>query len=267
MGASFGGGVIRLAYLLAARECCSPDADLSWVSNGQLSQDRVIGISLRPVVRPESKARCASGSAWRYVLAEGALAGAGLFLYLTYSPADACARFALCALLVCASCIDVDRRIVPDVITVPGMIIGVGLGGYVISGIGVWSSVQGLVGGILIILLVGESYRWLRGREGMGLGDVKLAGMVGAFLGWPGLLFTIIVGSLIGAAGGATVGVVQCYELMERAVPAVADGFIREAKQTDSVVRTALSTALPFAPFFSIAAAVYALFQPQLGRW
>ena len=53
-----------------------------------------------------------------------------------------------------------------------------------------------------LLWLVGEIYFWLRGEEGMGMGDVKMLAMVGAFLGWQGMLVTLLFASL----GGSLVG-------------------------------------------------------------
>jgi leader peptidase (prepilin peptidase)/N-methyltransferase len=55
-----------------------------------------------------------------------------------------------------------------------------------------------------LLWLVGEAYFRLRGREGMGFGDVKMMAMVGAFLGAPLTLFTIMLGSLLGSVIGLT---------------------------------------------------------------
>ena len=56
--------------------------------------------------------------------------------------------------------------------------------------------------GALIPIAVILGYQWLRGREGMGWGDVKLLAMLGAFLGWRGMLMTLVLGSLAGGTVG-----------------------------------------------------------------
>ena len=60
----------------------------------------------------------------------------------------------------------------------------------------------GALGGAGFLFITGEVYLLIRRREGVGMGDVFLIGMVGAFLGWPGVLFTMFVGSILGAIGG-----------------------------------------------------------------
>jgi leader peptidase (prepilin peptidase)/N-methyltransferase len=57
-----------------------------------------------------------------------------------------------------------------------------------------------------LLWLVSEGYFRARGREGMGLGDVKMMAMAGTFLGLERALFTILVGSLLGSLiGGAAI--------------------------------------------------------------
>ena len=67
------------------------------------------------------------------------------------------------------------------------------------------SLVDALLGSLVgagLLWIVGEGYFRLRGREGMGLGDVKMMGMVGAFLGVKRTLLTVLFGSLLGSVIG-----------------------------------------------------------------
>jgi len=105
------------------------------------------------------------------------------------------------AALITISGIDLDHQIIPDVISLPGIVVGLlvslaGVGPSILdSAIGVL-----LGGGLLYGVAVG--YQALTGREGMGGGDIKLLAMIGAFLGWRGVLVTLILGSLSGAVVG-----------------------------------------------------------------
>jgi leader peptidase (prepilin peptidase) / N-methyltransferase len=125
------------------------------------------------------------------------------------------------ALLVLAF-IDVDHRILPDPITLNGIWIGVLTSVYlarpspIITGLlkfsgfnvsnprllALFGSLLGMVVGGGLLWFVGEAYLRLRGIEGMGFGDVKMMAMVGAFLGAPLALFTIMLGSLLGSIIG-----------------------------------------------------------------
>jgi leader peptidase (prepilin peptidase)/N-methyltransferase len=90
---------------------------------------------------------------------------------------------------------------IPNVITIPGMVVGF-LGAMTVLPVGVINSVLGftLGGGILWLLAWLSPY--LFGKEGMGGGDIKLLAMIGAFLGWKPALLTIMIGSLTGSVIG-----------------------------------------------------------------
>jgi leader peptidase (prepilin peptidase)/N-methyltransferase len=121
-------------------------------------------------------------------------------------------------LLLALAMIDLEHHLLLDVLTLPGLAFAlllaplggslVGpLGGAVLRSAGpapsaLASSLLGATVGALVPYLVIVAYRLLRGGEGMGLGDVKLLAMIGAFLGWKGVLLTIALGSMVGAAVG-----------------------------------------------------------------
>ncbi len=101
-----------------------------------------------------------------------------------------------CAMIV-ITFIDLDHMIIPDSITLPGIAIGLAvafLGGFV-------DPKQAFVG-VLVggggLLAVAAGYRAATGRDGLGGGDIKLLGMVGAFLGPSGAFLTIMIGSIAG---------------------------------------------------------------------
>ncbi|MCK5237652.1 MAG: prepilin peptidase [Deltaproteobacteria bacterium] len=109
--------------------------------------------------------------------------------------------------LVAISFIDLRHRIIPNVISLPGIPVGVILVLYILypdvkgallhSGLGIV-----LGGGILYA--VAELYLRVTGNEGMGYGDVKLLAMIGAFIGFKGVFFTLLSGSIIGSIIGGT---------------------------------------------------------------
>jgi leader peptidase (prepilin peptidase)/N-methyltransferase len=125
--------------------------------------------------------------------------------------------FIFVAALIIISFIDLDVMIIPDVISLPGIVLGLVFslaGRYVIDDPfeiipSPLSSLSGLLVGGGFLLAVGWIYEVFTKVEGMGGGDIKLFAMIGAFLGWQSLLATLLFASLGGAAIGLTVMVVK----------------------------------------------------------
>ena len=152
---------------------------------------------------------CGARISPRYPLVE--LASGGLVLV-------AVARFGLTVtgvfaavlllLLLPLALIDLEHHLLPDVLTLPGLALGLA-GGALGALVPLWDSVGGALLGAAIPYLVIVAYRLLRGVEGMGLGDVKLLAMIGAFLGWQGALLTLCLGAAAGASAGLALIVVR----------------------------------------------------------
>ncbi|HLH77713.1 MAG TPA: prepilin peptidase [Candidatus Binataceae bacterium] len=209
--------------------------------------------------------KCAAPIALRYPVTELGLGLIALYVTFSFPPPDAAARFVLCAALFAVSWIDFDWRIIPDAITLPGIPLGVAAAAWVIPEVGLTDALVGVALGGGVLFGVGEAYRLLRGYEGMGMGDVKLLAMIGAFLGWQGVLFTLFVGSALGAAGGIITGMLTHGGPSE-------DGKVALAQADPDLPPGGaggglLQTAVPFGPFLSLAAGAFALFQPQLVSW
>lgn len=98
---------------------------------------------------------------------------------------------------------DLSHQIIPNVVTVPGILLGL-LGAATVLPVGPINALLGVIigGGILWALAWASPY--LFGKEGMGGGDIKLLAMVGAFLGWKPALLTIMIGSLTGSVIGVS---------------------------------------------------------------
>lgn len=145
------------------------------------------------------------------------------WLYLVY--------FAYAAALLTLSVIDLDHRIIPDEISLSGIVIGLLLAAVTPLRPFLDSLVGALLGGGFL-LVVGLLYEAARKQEGIGGGDIKLMAMVGAFTGWKGALFTIFGGSVVASFVGIA--------LMIRR---------REGTQIP----------IPFGPFLSFASFLYVL--------
>lgn len=96
---------------------------------------------------------------------------------------------------------DLTHRIIPNVVTLPGIVLGL-VGAATVLPVGLINALLGVAigGGILWALAWASPY--LFGKEGMGGGDIKLLAMIGAFLGWKPALLTIMIGSLVGSMIG-----------------------------------------------------------------
>jgi leader peptidase (prepilin peptidase)/N-methyltransferase len=123
--------------------------------------------------------------------------GTAYFVYFPYA-----------ASLLVVSVIDLEHRIIPDEISLPGIPIGLLLAALTPVLTFLDSLIGVLIGGGSL-LLVGMAYEAVRKQEGIGGGDIKLLAMIGAFTGWKGVLFTIFGGSLIASIVGVTLMVVR----------------------------------------------------------
>lgn len=150
----------------------------------------------------------------RYPLVETLTAAlaSGLWVKFGFS-ATFFVNFLLTAGLIAVTFIDLDHMIIPDSLSLGG--IAVGIACSLLTPLGWKGSLLGALAGGGSLLAVYLGYLAVTGREGMGLGDVKLLAAIGAFLGWRAVLFTVLFSSVTGAVvGGAAVGF-----KMQRAVP------------------------------------------------
>ena len=147
-------------------------------------------------------ASCGEKISVRYPLVE--LAGGVLAALCVWQWGVSVSAFSVtlfCYLMVVLALIDVDHRILPNVITIPGALVGLALA-FVDPRVEWFDALLGgFVGGGLLYF-VAWAYLRLRGREGMGMGDIKMMLTVGSFVGWQGALMTILIGSLLGSVIG-----------------------------------------------------------------
>jgi leader peptidase (prepilin peptidase)/N-methyltransferase len=141
---------------------------------------------------------CKTNISLRYPLVE---LMSGLFAFSIYlkfgASLDALITYCFLAALITVIYIDIDHWIIPDSITLPGILVGLAAS-FFIHKISFVDSVLGVLIGGGTLWIVAFGYQLLMKKEGMGGGDIKLLAMIGAFIGWKGVLLTIFLSSLIG---------------------------------------------------------------------
>jgi leader peptidase (prepilin peptidase) / N-methyltransferase len=137
--------------------------------------------------------QCTGTISWRYPLVELGTAVLFVLVLLARGPGlGLVSGLLLAAALVVVTGIDLDHQIIPDVVSLPGIVVGIALS--ILTGVPAWSDalIGVLVGGGLFFVIIVAS------GGGMGGGDMKLAAMLGAFLGWQGLLVAMLLAALTG---------------------------------------------------------------------
>ena len=112
-------------------------------------------------------------------------------------------RLFFAAAMVVLFTIDLQHHILPNVITLQGIVIGVAAS--LLFEPGLQASLIGVAVGGGVLWAVGEAYFRIRGEEGMQMGDIKMGAMIGAFLGWRLLLVTLLIAFLGGSVFGGGV--------------------------------------------------------------
>ncbi len=163
-----------------------------------------------------------------------------LFLFMKLGPTFAfLVLFLFCSAMVVVTFIDLEHQIIPDSISLPGIVAGF-IFSFFIPRFGWLNSLIGIAVGGGSLLLVAYGYHFLTKKEGMGGGDIKLLAMMGAFFGWQAVLFIIFVSSLVGSVIGIAVMLIR---------------------KEDSKL------AIPFGPFLAMGAVLYIFFGRQVIHW
>ena len=183
---------------------------------------------------------CRRPISMQYPLVEGVTALASFFLFVKFGPSlQYLFLFAFLCSLIVITVIDLYHQIIPDVISLPGIAVGL-LGALVLPQRSFLQAFLGMLLGGGSLFVVATIYQWVLKREGMGGGDVKLLAMIGAFLGWKAVILTIVLSSFIGSVAGILLMV---------------------AKGKD------FKYAIPFGPFLSLAAAIALFYGEPMIRW
>ncbi|HUE88985.1 MAG TPA: prepilin peptidase [Vicinamibacterales bacterium] len=109
-------------------------------------------------------------------------------------------RLVLATALIVLFMIDLEHQLLPNVITLPGILVGSAFS--FVAPPGPVDSLLGILLGGGVLYGIAAAYYVLRKEEGMGMGDVKMLAMVGAFLGWRAVLLTLVLSSFAGAVIG-----------------------------------------------------------------
>ena len=147
-------------------------------------------------------------------------------------------RLVFASALIVLFMIDLEHQILPNVITLPGIVAGFVASWFLPPG---WvSSLIGIAAGGGVLFLIAEAYYRVRGQEGLGMGDVKMLAMIGAFLGWQLTILTLVLASFVGSIVG---------------VALIASG------------RGGMQAALPFGTFLALGALVAAVAGEPMVTW
>jgi leader peptidase (prepilin peptidase)/N-methyltransferase len=147
-------------------------------------------------------AHCRAPISPRYPIVEAIAALASALVAWKLGPSwQAASALILTWGLIALSGIDLDKRLLPDSITLPLLWLGLGLSLFGLFADSA-SAIIGAIAGYLSLWLVYHAFRLLTGKEGMGYGDFKLLAAFGAWLGWQCLLPVLLLSSLVGAAIG-----------------------------------------------------------------
>lgn len=147
-------------------------------------------------------------------------------------------RLLLAASLIALFAIDLEHQLLPNAITLPGIVAGIAFS--LVLPPGLVDSLIGAVAGGGMLWLIGEGWSRLRKMEAMGFGDVKMLAMVGAFLGWKMVIVTFVLSSIVG-------GLFATILLLAR--------------------RTTWTSAIPYGTFLAIAAFIASLWGETLMDW
>jgi leader peptidase (prepilin peptidase) / N-methyltransferase len=147
-------------------------------------------------------------------------------------------RLLFASALIALFVIDLEHQLLPNRITLPGIVAGVIFSAFLPPGLS--ASLLGVALGGGVLWAIGEGWSRLRNVEALGFGDVKMLAMIGAFLGWQMVVVTFVISSIVG-------GLFAAVLLAAR--------------------RTSWTSALPFGTFLALGAMVASLWGEALLEW
>lgn len=184
--------------------------------------------------------KCASPISWRYPFVEFLTGLVFTLIFLKYGYQWVTLEYIVFAwALIVVSFIDIDLMILPDVFTLPGIVIGL-VGAALNPERSFYSAFTGVLMGGGFLWLIAYIYLVMRKEEGMGGGDIKLLAWIGAVLGWTSIPFVILMSSIM----GSLVGLALAFRS-----------------------KAGLRSVIPFGPYLALAALIFILGGDRLGLW
>ena len=216
------------SIVFPASHCTSCDTTLRWYDNIPVLSYLFLGGKCR---------YCKAKISIQYPLVELCMALLSMALFHRFGLSiNTAGYFLFTAALLVIIWIDIYLQIIPDVISLPGIILGF-IFSFISPSLTWQSSLIGILAGGGVLYAIALLYFVWRKIDGMGGGDIKLLAMIGAFLGWQSLPFVIFISSVSGTLVGLLAMVKQ---------------------------KKGGQTRIPFGPFLSIAALLYLFFQEQV---
>jgi leader peptidase (prepilin peptidase)/N-methyltransferase len=223
------------------------------------------------------RARCCGRPfSFRYPFVELLTAGLFLACWLTFPPAVAAVGWVFVACLVCATFIDLDHMIIPDVFT-----LGLGVFGVLLSLLvpalhgqqneffalaslrSATVSLQGLLVGSGLVLWIALLAEFVFKKEAMGFGDVKFVGAIGAFTGWQGAVTSVFGGAVVG-----TLWFLIALIWQKVAGRSPAPAALKSETPEGEPAALGFGVQVPFGPMLAIAAVLYFLvFRGFVDAW
>jgi leader peptidase (prepilin peptidase)/N-methyltransferase len=213
-----------------ASACPSCGRHLAWFENVPIISYLALAGRCRTCRRPISV---------RYPIVEAVTAAMFAAAWWYYGPTPLLAsRLILGCALIVLFAVDLEHHLLPNAITLPGIVVGFACSFVTEPG---WvASLMGILVGGGLLWVTAEAYYRIRREEGLGMGDVKMLAMVGAFLGWQLTFMTLMLASFAGSAIGGLLILAQ---------------------------RGGMKTALPFGTFLAVGAALAATVGVSLLDW
>ncbi len=248
---------------------------ITWYDNIPLLSWLILGAKCR---------HCKAPISWQYPLVEALTGVLFVAVYLRFGLTLATPIYmVMAAAMVVVTFQDLADWTIPDEITLPGVPIGLGLsvvamlmGDESLLVNHPFDAILGIVLGFAVLYGLDRVTVLLLKKPGMGMGDVKLLAMLGAFIGWQGVLGTLMLASVLGSTIG--IAVLMYFRMKEGAASAEATVSATEGGEDSAVTKVSGDEDdddgisldhryLPFGPYLAIGGMVYIFVGPQVLAW